>query len=155
MMIGERNDAANVEIEVDIDGKSLPLLRADEARLRQIVLNLLTNAVKYTPEEGTVSVRLSYDAAAGFELQIADTGVGIADIPSALASFEQGADAQDRTYEGIGLGLPFSKSLVERHGGTLQLQSQVGVGTTVTLLLPSERAVAAAGSDAGLASAQN
>jgi signal transduction histidine kinase len=153
MMVRERNDAANVQIAVDIDENSLPLILADETRLRQIVLNLLSNAVKYTPEEGAVSVRLSYNEDTGFELQIADTGIGIADIPSALASFEQGVDAQDRAYEGIGLGLPFSKSLVERHGGTLELQSQVGVGTTVTVRLPSERAIAIDESDARWASA--
>ncbi|NNE83734.1 MAG: hybrid sensor histidine kinase/response regulator [Alphaproteobacteria bacterium] len=155
MIVRERNDAANVQIVVDMVENSLPLIQADEARIRQIVLNLLTNAVKYTSEEGTVSVRLSYDEDTGFELQIADTGIGIADIPSALASFEQGVVAKDRAYEGIGLGLPFSKSLVERHGGTLQLQSEVGVGTTVTVCLPSERAVAAAESGARLATAQN
>ena len=145
--IRERPDSADVQIEVDIDEESLPLMCADETRIKQIVLNLLSNAVKFTPSGGTVTVRFWYEDDSGFVLQIADTGIGIDDIPKALASFQQGVSMLDRTYEGIGLGLPFSKSLVERHGGTLEVQSEVDVGTTVTVQLPSDRAVEIAAND--------
>ena len=107
-----------MSIDVDIDEELLPLLRADELRFKQIVLNLLSNAVKFTPPEGTVTVRFWYQDFRGFVLQIADTGIGIDEIPEAFGRFQQGADAQEGAYEGIGLGLPFTESLVERHGGT-------------------------------------
>ena len=77
--------------------------------------------------------------------QVVDTGIGIApgDIPNALAPFRQIDDGLDRKYEGTGLGLPLAKSLVEMHGGSLDLQSEPGVGTTVTVRLPAERIVVA------------
>ena len=152
--VREWTDSADVQIEVDIDEKSLPLMCADERRLKQIVINLLSNAVKFTPSNGTVTVQFWYRNDCGFVLQVADTGVGIDNIPKALASFEQGVSALDLTYEGIGLGLPFTKSLVERHGGSLELQSEVGVGTTVTVYLPSDRAVGIAANEVFEATSQ-
>ena len=140
-MVRERTDAADVRIVIDIDDESLPLLRADETRINQIVLNLLSNAIRFTLSEGTVTVRFWYHDDGGFVLQVADTGIGIDDIPKALASFQQEVSTADHTYGGVGIGLPFTKSLVERHGGTLDLQSKVGVGTTATVRLPSDRAV--------------
>ena len=137
--VRERSDAANAPIEIDI-GDSLPLLRADEARFKQIVLNLLSNAIRFTPSDGSVTVRFWYNEDGGFVLQVTDTGIGIANIPNALASFQQEASSADHTYGGIGIGLSFAKSLIERHGGTLDLQSEVGVGTTATVRLPSNRA---------------
>ncbi len=80
----------------------------------------------------------------GYVFQIVDTGVGIApeDIPKALSQFDQIDGDLNRQYEGTGLGLPLTKALVEMHGGILDLQSQVGVGTTVTVRFPAERIVA-------------
>jgi PAS domain S-box-containing protein len=142
-IVRERADAIDVRIDVDIDDELLPLLHADETRIRQILFNLLSNAVKFTPSDGTVTVRSWYHVDRGFVLQVADTGIGIAadDIPKALTRFEQVESTLDRTYEGTGLGLPLTKSLVEQHGGTLDLQSQVGVGTVVTVSLPANRAI--------------
>ncbi len=79
----------------------------------------------------------------GHVFQIIDTGIGIApeDIPKALSRFGQIDADLNRQYEGTGLGLPLTKALVEQHGGTLDLQSQVGVGTTVTVRFPAERIV--------------
>ena len=142
-MVRERADAGDVQIYVDIDEELLPLLRADETRMRQVVLNLLSNAVKFTPSDGTVTVRTWYHIDRGFVLQVADTGIGIAadNIPKALTRFGQVESTLDRSYEGTGLGLPLTKSLVEQHGGTLDLQSEVGVGTVVTVNLPAKRAI--------------
>ncbi len=80
----------------------------------------------------------------GYVFQIADTGIGIApeDIPKALSRFGQVEDVLNRQHEGSGLGLPLTKAIVEQHGGSLDLQSEVGVGTTVTVRFPPERIVA-------------
>jgi protein-histidine pros-kinase len=122
----------------------LPLLRADGRKLRQIVVNILSNAVKFTDDGGAVTVKASYDLAAGIVLQITDTGIGIApqDIPKTLEPFSQVDSELSRKYEGTGLGLPLTKSLVELHGGSLDLRSTLGVGTTVTVRFPPERIIA-------------
>jgi PAS domain S-box-containing protein len=145
-MIRERADAEDVRIFVDIDEELLPLLRADETRVRQIVLNLMSNAVKFTPAGGTVTIRAWYHIDRGFVLQVADTGIGIApeNIPKALTRFEQVESTLDRTYEGTGLGLPLTKSLIEQHGGSLDLHSELGIGTVVTVSLPTDRALQSA-----------
>ncbi len=142
-MVRERADADDVRIVVDIDEEMLPLLRADSKRMRQVLLNLLSNAVKFTPSDGTITVRAWYQVDRGFVLQVADTGIGIDanNISTALTRFGQVESTLDRSYEGTGLGLPLTKSLVEHHGGTLDLQSQVDVGTVVTVHLPAKRAV--------------
>jgi signal transduction histidine kinase len=123
----------------------LPPLRADPQILKQVMINLLSNAIKFTPAGGTISIRIWVQAADGFVFQVVDTGIGIAfdDIPKALARFEQVDSRLSRKFEGTGLGLPLTKSLVELHGGSVDLQSEVGVGTTVTLRFPAERILAA------------
>ena len=80
----------------------------------------------------------------GYVFQITDTGIGIApkDIPKALSQFGQIDSELDRKYEGTGLGLPLTKSLIQMHGGSLDLQSEVGIGTTVTIRFPAKRIVA-------------
>jgi signal transduction histidine kinase len=128
-----------VALEVPAD---LPALRADARRLRQVLVNLLSNAVKFTPAGGTVTVRVA-DRPDGMEITVADTGIGMApeDIPIALERFGQIDSRLARKYEGAGLGLPLSKRLVELHGGTLAIESQVDAGTTVTVRFPPERVV--------------
>ncbi len=121
----------------------LPALRADERKLKQILVNLLSNAVKFTDAGGEVRLRAWCRMDSGYVFQIVDTGIGIAseDIPKALSRFGQVDADLDRQYEGTGLGLPLTKALVEQHGGVLDLQSKVGVGTTVTVRFPAERIV--------------
>jgi signal transduction histidine kinase len=118
------------------------LIRADDRRMRQILINLLSNAVKFTPEGGKVHVS-SLLKTDGLAIEVSDTGIGIAaeDIPKVMTSFGQVESKVSRKYEGSGLGLPLAKHLVELHGGTLTIQSQVDVGTTVTVMLPSNRIV--------------
>ena len=141
-MVRERAEAGRVRLLVDIDEEMLPMLSADETRIKQVMLNLLSNAVKFTPAEGTVTVRAWYHVDRAFVLQVADTGIGIAagNIRKALARFGQIKSTLNRSYEGTGLGLPLTNSLVELHGGTLDLQSRIGVGTVVTVSLPANRA---------------
>jgi signal transduction histidine kinase len=115
-------------------------LKCDDRRLRQVLLNLLSNAVKFTPEGGQVTVSAATNAK-GFSMTVADTGIGIApeDIPRALERFGQIDSTLSRKYEGTGLGLPLAKHLMELHGGSLALESEVGVGTTATVTLPAAR----------------
>jgi signal transduction histidine kinase len=118
------------------------VIRADDRRMRQILINLLSNAVKFTPEGGKVHVS-SFVKNDGLAIEVSDTGIGIAaeDIPKVMTSFGQVESKVSRKYEGSGLGLPLAKHLVELHGGTLTIQSQIDVGTTVTVTLPSNRIV--------------
>jgi signal transduction histidine kinase len=121
----------------------LPMLRADDRKVKQILLNLLSNAIKFTEAGGRVELRSSYRAGEGHVFRITDTGIGIAkkDISRALTPFRQIDDPLNRKYEGTGLGLPLAKSLVEMHGGSLELESEPGVGTTVTVRFPAERVI--------------
>jgi two-component system, cell cycle sensor histidine kinase DivJ len=118
-------------------GKELPLLTADERACRQILLNLLSNAIKFSHEGGTVTVSIKRQGQA-INLSVIDQGVGMA--PESLArigeAFFQVQDGLDRHYEGTGLGLSIVKGLVDLHGGTLRALSEIGSGTSVTVLLP-------------------
>lgn len=134
--------SGNVELEVDVSD-DIHDLYGDERKVRQILLNLLSNAIKFTPNAGKVTLRIWSRTDSGYVFQVVDTGIGIAfeDIPMALAPFQQIDSGLDRKHEGTGLGLPLAKSLVEMHGGYLDLQSEVGLGTTVTVRFPAERIV--------------
>ncbi|OIQ88041.1 cell-division control histidine kinase PdhS [mine drainage metagenome] len=144
-LVQERAQRSNVRLVVEV-ADHLPRLKADNLRLKQIMLNLLTNAIKFTPENGRVTLRAGLDEAGGVEISVADTGVGIApeDIARVLEPFSQVVNPMVRREEGTGLGLPISKRLVELHGGSLTLSSEVGHGTRVTVRLPAERLVPAA-----------
>ncbi len=121
----------------------LPALRVELVKLKQILLNVLSNAVKFTHPGGEVAIKVWCHPADGLLFQISDTGIGIAleDIPTALARFGQVEKQRHRKHEGTGIGLPLSKSLTELHGGSLDLQSTPGEGTTVTVRFPAERIV--------------
>jgi signal transduction histidine kinase len=139
-----RDRAAKQGVLLTIDSPDdLPRLRADTKKIRQILLNLLTNAIKFTKNGGTVTVTAWARASGGYVLQVSDTGIGIAlaDIPKALGVFGQIDSVMTRQHDGTGLGLPLTKSLAEMHGGSLDLQSQPGVGTTVTVRFPAERII--------------
>ena len=115
-------------------------LRGDDRRIRQILLNLIANAVKYTPSGGSVTLSAALDDGAPV-IRVIDTGLGIPaeDIDRVLEPFARAGNAASREVEGAGLGLPLTKRLVELHGGTLALRSTLGVGTTVTVRLPASR----------------
>lgn len=122
--------------------EDLPLLRADATRIKQVLLNLLSNAKNFSRPGDEISVRARADAA-GLVLTIRDTGIGMdpGDIPKALEAFRQVGDLTSRRQEGTGLGLPLAKAMVEAHGGILAIDSTLGHGTTATVTLPSERLV--------------
>ena len=102
-----------------------------------------SKTVKFSDTGGEVVVRVWSALERGFVIQVEDSGIGITlrDIPKALAPFQQIDSALNRNYEGTGLGLPLTNSLVELHGGSLNIDSQIGVGTTVAVRLPASRIV--------------
>ena len=120
----------------------VPVVWADGLRLKQAVLNLIANAVKFTPAGGTVTCGGHVDKR-GIHIAVADTGIGIAqeDIDRAMRPFEQVDGSLNRRFEGTGLGLALAKSFVELHGGTVAIDSLLGQGTTVTITLPADRRV--------------
>jgi PAS domain S-box-containing protein len=121
----------------------LPSVYADERLMRQVLINLLSNAAKFTPAGGSISLNAGSAAGGGIWLAVADTGIGIApeNIAIALEPFGQVDGSLDRRYEGTGLGLPLVKSIVELHSGTIVIDSTPGVGTAVTVQLPAFRRV--------------
>jgi two-component system cell cycle sensor histidine kinase PleC len=113
--------------------------------MRQIALNLLANAVKFTPQGGEIWLKAGWTASGGQYLSVKDTGPGIPEdeIPVVLASFGQGSNAIKSAEQGAGLGLPIAKSLIDLHGGTFALKSKLRIGTEVIVTFPPERVMAA------------
>jgi signal transduction histidine kinase len=140
-MVAGQAAKARITLSTQI-APDLPLLRADKRRIKQILLNLASNALKFTPANGKVRVRAA-QTPDGLCLSVADTGIGIApdDIPKALERFGQVDSSLSRKYEGSGLGLPLARQFTELHGGRLTLESVVDRGTTVTIILPASRLV--------------
>ena len=139
-LVTQRAIIAGVTIITEID-EDLPPLLADEIRVKQILLNLLTNAVKFTPRYGGATVRASIGSEGGMLLVVEDTGIGMteAEIVTALEPFRQVDSNLARKYEGTGLRLPLTKALAELHGGTLSITSSPGNGTCVTVAFGPER----------------
>jgi len=129
---------------------ALPLLRADERKTRQVLFNLIGNAVKFTPEGGRIDIRGRYDPQAGMRITVADSGIGIAseNLQRVFEPFVQIDNALSRQQPGTGLGLPAAKAIMELHDGSLELHSVVGVGTEAIATFPPERAVTGASSAA-------
>jgi signal transduction histidine kinase len=129
--------AAGVELEWDVP-ESLPVL-VDGQRMSQVVDNLLSNAVKYTPDGGRVHVVLGVDGTR-VELAVSDTGIGIAapDRERLFTRFFRARPAEERSIQGVGLGLSITKSIVESHGGRIEVESEPGRGSTFRVRLPYE-----------------
>ncbi len=138
--VEQQANKAGLTLEMTV-GPEVTGLLADEAKLRQIVINLLANAVKFTPAGGIVSVSAWVSPEGEVAIAIKDSGIGIAaeDLPAALQPFGQIQNALSRTHQGTGLGLPLAKLLIELHGGRLKVDSTVGIGTVVTIYFPAER----------------
>jgi len=141
-MVEGRAQERKIWVEQNTPG-DFPTLRADERQVKQILLNLLSNAVKFTPDGGQVTLDARVDDDSCIEISVSDTGVGIdsKDIPKVLQPFGQVAESHNRCHEGTGLGLPICNSLMELHGGTLEIESELGIGTTVTVRFPPERTI--------------
>jgi signal transduction histidine kinase len=140
-IVREMADKVGVNYNVTM-AEVLPHVRADSGKLRQILINLLGNAVKFTPSGGNVTLSADSGPDGGLQFRIADTGIGIpADkMEVAMAPFGQVDSRLARRFEGTGLGLPLTKRLVEMHGGTFHLTSEPGKGTIVTVRLPGASA---------------
>jgi two-component system cell cycle sensor histidine kinase PleC len=121
--------------------RDLPRIWADERAVRQATLNLLTNAIKFTPHGGSVIIKVGWTAAGGQYVSIKDTGPGIPpeEIPIVLSTFGRGSLAHKNAEEGTGLGLPIVKGLVELHGGQFRLTSKLRQGTEAVVIFPRER----------------
>lgn len=132
---------------------SLPVLRADQRAMRQVVLNLLSNAMKFTPERGEIGIDVELGDQGEMRLTISDNGIGIpADkIDEVLQPFGQVDDAVSRQHGGTGLGLPITKSLIEMQGGQFQLESVLGKGTRAVMTWPTGRMIARSDSNARIA----
>ena len=130
-------EAKRISLSIET-ARTPPTCRADPQALKQILLNLLSNAVKFTLEGGMVTVQLRGLADGAVAFIVRDTGIGIPpdELPRLMKPFEQAARGYAQRNGGTGLGLPLVDSLVQLHGGTLLIESAVGVGTTVTVRLP-------------------
>jgi len=128
-------DQNQVELVVDVD-ENLPSIRGDEDKLMQVVINLISNAVKFT-EQGTVTCKAQKQGETVL-VQVIDSGIGIAeeDLPKVFEKFKQVGDTLINKPKGTGLGLPICKEIIEHHGGHIWVESQMGVGSTFAFWLP-------------------
>ena len=139
-MLNLRAKAKNQTVKQMID-PSLPRLWADERAVRQIVLNVLSNAIKFTPQGGEISIKVGWTSSGGQYVSVKDTGPGIPEeeIPIVMSSFGRGSLAIKTAEQGSGLGLPIVKGLVDLHGGGLQLKSKPREGTEIIVTFPALR----------------
>jgi signal transduction histidine kinase len=121
-----------------------PSLTVDPRQIRRVLDHLLSNAAKFTPDGGTVTLDAARDAEGGLVIRVADTGIGIAadHRDQVFKPFAQVAAGLDRPHQGIGLGLSLSRAIAQAHGGRIELASTLGEGTVVSLVLPRERLAA-------------
>ncbi|MEG3619190.1 ATP-binding protein [Magnetovibrio sp. PR-2] len=139
-LVNERAIKKNLKIETDID-PNLPMMHGDERRIKQVLINLLSNSVKFTPDGGQVTITAKLDGRSGLILAVKDTGIGIAkeDISTVLSPFGQVDSSLAREYEGTGLGLHLTRNFIELHGGKMVIESEVGKGTEVSAHFPPGR----------------
>jgi signal transduction histidine kinase len=130
-------DRAKLILTLDVPDGAL-IARADDTRLRQVIYNLLSNAIKFTDPGGTITLGARLTATGEVEIEVVDTGIGMdrGDIEIALQPFMQVKQSNRRPVAGTGLGLPFAKTIVELHGGRLEIASTKGRGTSVKVRLP-------------------
>ncbi len=138
-LIGPRAREAGVHFQNEIPA-DLPLLWCDERKLRQMLINLTSNAVKFTPSGGAITIA-ALCTKNEYTVSICDTGIGIAenDLPRVLQPFVQVDNQLNRRHQGAGLGLTLVKTMMEKHGGVLRLESSLGRGTRAHLIFPAER----------------
>ncbi len=139
-LVKDRAEQVHISLHLEAE-PDLPVLHGDERLVKQAVLNLLANAVKFTQPGGDVELRLQQDPDGSLVFAVRDNGIGIdePDFERVLTPFGQVESALTRNHQGTGLGLPLAKSFVELHGGELELSSTVGKGTTVRLRFPADR----------------
>ena len=142
-LVRERAAAAGIALDAEL-AQPLPGLYADGRRVKQILVNILSNAVKFTPEGGTVALTTDLEDDGGLAISITDTGIGMNedDLAKAMVPFVQVDSSLTREYEGTGLGLPLTKALTEMLGGKFSIRSRKGEGTSVTVRFPPARVTA-------------
>ena len=135
ILVRERASRRGIRLGQAIDDR-VGMIRGDERKVKQVLLNLLSNALKFTPEGGRIDVRAAMNDGMA-EISVADTGVGIAaeDQEAIFEEFRQVGTA-DKKVEGTGLGLALSRKFIELHGGRIWVKSQSGEGSTFTFTLP-------------------
>lgn len=143
-LIKIRAEAKGLQLIEDFDPQ-LPQIWADPRAMRQICLNLLSNALKFTPKGGKITITIANTVDGGQYLAVRDTGPGIPkdEIPRVLQAFGQGSLAHENAEGGTGLGLPIVQNLIQLHGGTFNLQSELRKGTEVSITLPPQRVLRA------------
>ncbi len=142
-IVHQHAQSRGVHLKNEISAE-LPNLRADKRGIKQILLNLLSNAIKFTLKGGVVELNAGIEDRGGLFISVIDTGIGMDEdgLSKALTPFAQAESTISLEEKGTGLGLPLTKGLMEAHGGTLEIKSKKGVGTTVTVLFPADRIVA-------------
>jgi signal transduction histidine kinase len=137
-LVRERAQRRGITLRCTV-GDQVTAIHADERKVKQVLLNLLSNALKFTPEGGAIDVRASATEDQ-YEIAVTDTGVGIAqdDLEAVFEEFRQVGSASKR-IEGTGLGLAISRKFIELHGGRIWATSQVGAGSTFAFTLPRRR----------------
>jgi signal transduction histidine kinase len=140
-LLQDCKEAPNVVIKMP---QQTPLVRGDPNRIAQVITNILSNAIKFTPPEGSISVKVYRGTDNSLLIEIADSGIGMPPdrIDAALEPFRQIDERVARQYEGLGLGLPLAHGLIRLHGGRLAITSTPGKGTTINIALPPERVIA-------------
>ncbi|MGH1403377.1 MAG: PAS domain-containing sensor histidine kinase [Alphaproteobacteria bacterium] len=128
-------------ISITDEVRDMPVLRGEELSIKQVLGNVYTNAIQYTPSGGRITMFTNYDMDGSFRLSISDTGIGMSakEIDKALSPFGQVDNALDRAGAGVGLGLPLAQAMMKAHGGRVEILSEKGIGTTLTLVFPSDR----------------
>ena len=131
------------DITIMDQSKNVPLIVGEALSIKQVMGNIYSNAVKYTPHGGRITLFTNYDADGSFRLSLTDTGVGMTDVEveKALSPFGQLDNALDRASSGAGLGLPLSKAIMNVHDGRIEILSEKSIGTTVTLVFPAPRVI--------------
>lgn len=129
------------KIIVTNNTKNLPNIIGEELAIKQVITNIYSNAIKFTPEAGRITLFSNFDHDGSFRLSISDTGIGLTrdEIQKALSPFGQIDNALDRSGSGVGLGLTLSQSIMQLHGGNLEILSEKGIGTTVSMIFPADR----------------
>lgn len=133
--------AKDKTLTVTNEAVNLPRVIGEELSIKQVIGNIYSNAVQYTPTQGRITLFSNYDVDGTFRLSFTDTGVGMTEheVEKALSPFGQLDNALDRSGAGTGLGLPLANAIMDIHGGRIEILSEKSIGTTVTLIFPSNR----------------